>query len=90
MALNAPASSKCDFCHIHFCGIGVQGRCQAGSLLNQQPHGMMDVADLIQSADVYECFDSNYVEVEIMLDYLTGEYDAVFEASELKTLQRSK
>ncbi|KAL1664242.1 hypothetical protein GGF50DRAFT_55299 [Schizophyllum commune] len=73
MALNAPASSKCDFCHIHFCGIGVQGRCQAGSLLNQQPHGMMDVADLIQSADVYECFDSNYVEVEIMLDYLTAQ-----------------
>lgn len=73
MALSAPTSSKCDFCHIHFCGISVQGRCAAGSLLNQQPHGMLDVADLIQSSDVYECFESNYVEVEIMLDYLTAQ-----------------
>ncbi|KAL1745127.1 hypothetical protein HDZ31DRAFT_63458 [Schizophyllum fasciatum] len=73
MALGAPTSSKCDFCHVHFCGIAIQGRCQAASVLNQQPHGMTDVADLIQSADVYECFDSNYVEVEIMLDYLTAQ-----------------
>jgi hypothetical protein len=34
---------------------------------------MADIGDLIQSADVYECFDSNTVEVEIMLDYLTSQ-----------------
>ncbi|TFY83421.1 hypothetical protein EWM64_g600 [Hericium alpestre] len=32
---------------------------------------MSDLGDLILSADVYECFDGNTVEVEIMLDYLT-------------------
>jgi E3 ubiquitin-protein ligase CHFR len=31
---------------------------------------MSDIGDLIQSADVYECFDSNAVEVEYMIDYL--------------------
>jgi E3 ubiquitin-protein ligase CHFR len=31
---------------------------------------MSDVGDLIQSADVYECFDSNTIEVEYMIDYL--------------------
>lgn len=34
---------------------------------------MSDVGDLIQSADVYDCFDGNTVEVEIMLDYLTAQ-----------------
>jgi E3 ubiquitin-protein ligase CHFR len=31
---------------------------------------MTDISDLIQSTEVYECFDGNAVEVEIMLDYL--------------------
>jgi E3 ubiquitin-protein ligase CHFR len=31
---------------------------------------MTDIGDLIQSTEVYECFDGNAVEVEIMLDYL--------------------
>jgi E3 ubiquitin-protein ligase CHFR len=31
---------------------------------------MSDIGDLIQSTEVYECFDGNAVEVEIMLDYL--------------------
>ena len=39
--------------------------------MSQHPHGMSDIGDLIQSSEVYECFDSNTVEVEIMLDYLT-------------------
>ncbi|KAG6836142.1 hypothetical protein H0H93_010975 [Arthromyces matolae] len=56
--------------HAH-CGNCVQNRCIALSLLSQQPHGLSDLGDLIMSADVYECFDSNTVEVEIMLDYLT-------------------
>lgn len=32
---------------------------------------MSDVGDLIQSSEVYECFDSNTVEVEYMLDHMT-------------------
>jgi len=31
---------------------------------------MTDIGDLVQSPEVYECFEGNPVEVEIMLDYL--------------------
>jgi len=31
---------------------------------------MATLADMIQSSDVYECFDGNTVEVDIMLEYL--------------------
>lgn len=71
LALRAPNTSKCDFCQVSFCGINVPGRCIAASLHSQHPHGLASVGDLIQSAEVYECFDSNTVEVDIMLDYLT-------------------
>jgi E3 ubiquitin-protein ligase CHFR len=71
LALQAPSTTKCDLCQVSFCGIGVQGRCTAAPLLSQHPHGMSDVIDLIQSEEVYECFDSNTVEVEFLVDYLT-------------------
>jgi E3 ubiquitin-protein ligase CHFR len=61
-------------CQVYFCGIGVQHRCVAVFLENGQPHGMSDVGDLIQSTEVYECFDGNAVEVEIMLDYLGNQH----------------
>ena len=61
-------------CQVYFCGIGVQHRCVAVFLENAQPHGMSDVGDLIQSTEVYECFDGNTVEVEIMLDYLGNQH----------------
>ncbi|KII86933.1 hypothetical protein PLICRDRAFT_274455 [Plicaturopsis crispa FD-325 SS-3] len=73
LALQAPTTTLCDLCRVSFCGIGVQGRCLAAPLLSQHPHGMSDIGDLIQSTDIYECFDSNTVEVEIMLDYLTAQ-----------------
>lgn len=71
LALPSPLTTKCDFCQVSFCGIGVQDRCRAAPVLSQHPHGFSDVGDLIQSSSVYECFNSNTVEVEIMLDYLT-------------------
>lgn len=71
LALPSPLTTKCDFCQISFCGINIQGRCIASPILSQQPHGLSDVGDLIQSSAVYETFNSNTVEVEIMLDYLT-------------------
>ncbi|EGN98356.1 hypothetical protein SERLA73DRAFT_56314 [Serpula lacrymans var. lacrymans S7.3] len=73
LASSAPNTSKCDFCQVSFCGIGVQGRCLAAPLISQHPHNLTDISDLIQSAEVYECFVSNNVEVEIMLDYLTAQ-----------------
>ncbi|KAG9315829.1 hypothetical protein JVU11DRAFT_3478 [Chiua virens] len=72
LALGAPVTTKCDFCQVSFCGINVQGRCVASPLVSQHPHNMTDVGDLIQSSEVYECFENNTVEVEIMLDYLTN------------------
>ena len=60
-------------CQVFFCGIGVQGRCLAAPIISQHPHGLAAVSDLIQSADVYECFDGNTVEVDIMLDYLNSQ-----------------
>ncbi|KAH0832014.1 hypothetical protein J3R83DRAFT_12919 [Lanmaoa asiatica] len=72
LALGAPITTKCDFCQVSFCGINVQGRCTASPLASQHPHNMSDIGDLIQSSEVYECFENNTVEVEIMLDYLTN------------------
>ncbi|KAN0139832.1 hypothetical protein V8E53_002494 [Lactarius tabidus] len=74
LGTDAPTTTKCDMCQVYFCGIGVQHRCVAVFLENGQPHGMSDVGDLIQSTEVYECFDGNAVEVEIMLDYLGNQH----------------
>lgn len=38
----------------------------------QQPDSLTSISDLIQSSDVYDCFDNNILEVEFMLDYLTA------------------
>lgn len=60
-------------CQVSFCGIGVQGRCVAASLTAQYPHGFADLGDMVQSSEVYDCFDGNSVEVEYLLDYLTSQ-----------------
>ncbi|KAJ7288163.1 hypothetical protein C8J57DRAFT_1279275 [Mycena rebaudengoi] len=73
LALPSPLTTRCDFCQVSFCGIGVQGRCIAAPIRAQHPHGLSDVGDLIQSSAVYESFHSNTVEVDIMLDYLTAQ-----------------
>lgn len=73
LALRAPTTSKCDLCQVSFCGIGIQGRCVATPLVAQHPHNLSDIGDLIQSSEVYDCFDGNTVEVEIMFDYLTAQ-----------------
>ncbi|KIK57176.1 hypothetical protein GYMLUDRAFT_46424 [Collybiopsis luxurians FD-317 M1] len=73
LALRAPSTTRCDFCHVSFCGVGVPQRCSAAPILLQHPHGFNDLSDLIQSADVYDYFQGNTVEVDIMLDYLTAQ-----------------
>jgi Cysteine rich domain with multizinc binding regions len=74
LATDAPTTTKCNMCQVYFCGIGVQHRCVAVRLASAHPHGMSDISDLIQSTEVYECFDGNAVEVEIMLDYLVTQH----------------
>ncbi|KAF8582819.1 hypothetical protein K439DRAFT_1661584 [Ramaria rubella] len=68
--LQAPTSTKCDFCQVSFCGVGIQGRCCALGLLVQQPHAMSELPDLILSGAIYESFQGNSVEVDILVDYL--------------------
>ncbi|KJA23176.1 hypothetical protein HYPSUDRAFT_138038 [Hypholoma sublateritium FD-334 SS-4] len=70
LALRAPTTTRCDLCLVSFCGVGVQERCVALPLMSQHPHNMGSLPDMIQSADVYDCFDGNTVEVELMLEYL--------------------
>lgn len=72
LALTAPSTTRCDFCLSAFCGIQVPGRCHAIPLSSQHPHGFSDVGDLIQSAEIYDAFDGNTVEVEMMLEYMTS------------------
>ncbi|KAF9778622.1 hypothetical protein BJ322DRAFT_1091620 [Thelephora terrestris] len=71
VALRAPSTSRCDFCQVSFCGIGIPERCCATLLHSQHLNGFSDLGDLIQAADIYECFEGNTVEVEILFDYLT-------------------
>lgn len=73
LALAAPTTTRCDFCQVSFCGIGIPQRCIAAPLAIQHPHGFSDLSDLIQCGEVYDCFDGNTVEVDIMLDYLTAQ-----------------
>jgi hypothetical protein len=73
LAIGAPSTTKCDLCQVSFCGINVPGRCVAASLSTQYPHGMLEIEDLIQSQDVYECFEQNAYEVEVLLDYLKSQ-----------------
>ncbi|KAI0771264.1 hypothetical protein BD413DRAFT_552367 [Trametes elegans] len=73
LALQAPHTTKCDFCQVSFCGIGVPQRCIAQPLAHQHPHGFADLSDLIQCGEMYDCFDGNTVEVDIMLDYLSAQ-----------------
>lgn len=70
LALEAPPTTKCDLCRVPFCGINIPGRCQAVPLSLQLPHGLTNISDLIESAEVYECFDGNNYEVDILFDYL--------------------
>lgn len=71
VALRAPSTSRCDFCQVSFCGIGIPERCCATLLHSQHLNGFSDLGDLIQAADIYECFEGNTIEVEILFDYLT-------------------
>ena len=71
MALQAPSTSRCDFCQVSFCGIGIPERCHATSLRYQNLNRFSDLGDLIQAPDIYQCFEGNTVEVDIVFDYLT-------------------
>lgn len=73
LALQAPSTTKCDICLVPFCGINVQGRCIATPFVDQQPHDLGKLDDLIESPRFFECFDENTVEVNYLIDYMTAQ-----------------
>lgn len=73
LALQAPSTTKCDFCQVSFCGIGIPGRCIAAPILAQHLHSLSDLSDLIQCGAIYDVFDGNTVEVDILFDYLQAQ-----------------
>ncbi|KIY72468.1 hypothetical protein CYLTODRAFT_367464, partial [Cylindrobasidium torrendii FP15055 ss-10] len=71
-AKSAPTTTKCDFCRVSFCGLSAPTRCIAVAIHAQHLQDLTDVADLLQSPDVYECFQNNAYEVDLMIDYLNS------------------
>ncbi|KAG8770716.1 hypothetical protein FRC12_004092 [Ceratobasidium sp. 428] len=70
-AIGAPTSSRCDMCTTGFCGISVQRVCRSHWLRQVQllsTHNSLQ--GLIENGKVYEAFNGNAIEVEIMFDYL--------------------
>lgn len=45
----------------------------AAPIPSQHLHGLADISDLIQCGEIYEIFDGNTVEVDIMFDYLQAQ-----------------
>ncbi|KAG8752740.1 hypothetical protein FRC14_006744 [Serendipita sp. 396] len=69
-AARAPPTSRCDFCHLTFCGLVVPTRCHAKRIRDQKPIGMDNLMDILGNSDVYDAFNINAVEFDYMLDYL--------------------
>ncbi|KAF8527464.1 hypothetical protein BU17DRAFT_31193, partial [Hysterangium stoloniferum] len=91
--LEAPTTTRCDFCQVSFCGVGIQARCCALGLHSQQPHGLNDLPDIILNGAVYDKFQGNSVEVDILVDYLRGHditLRSVYKEIVAYTLQQSR
>ncbi|CAE6516793.1 unnamed protein product [Rhizoctonia solani] len=70
-AIGAPTSSRCDMCTTGFCGISVPQVCRSHWL--HQVRLMSDYTSLqglIESDRIYDIFNNNAIEVEILFDYL--------------------
>lgn len=70
LASEAPSTTRCDFCLVSFCGINVPSRCSALNIESQSLHTLSEINDMIQCADVYDCFDADTVEVDLMIEYM--------------------
>jgi hypothetical protein len=70
LSLGAPSTTKCDFCQVAFCGLGIPDRCVTLPLEDQRPHRFGSVTDLLLTTDVYDAFDSNTVETEFLIAHL--------------------
>lgn len=72
LALGAPPTTTCELCGDTFCGVTVPGRCRTSPVPDQHPKELSSLEDVMLSLDVLAAFKSNWVEVEIMLEYLVA------------------
>lgn len=59
---------------INPCGVNPShlARCCALPIERQEPHSLTDLTDLVQSTEIYDCFEGNSYEVDILLEYLSS------------------
>ncbi|CUA68171.1 hypothetical protein RSOLAG22IIIB_03410 [Rhizoctonia solani] len=70
-AIGAPTSSRCDMCTTGFCGISVPQVCRSHWLHQVRlTSDYNSLQGLIESDRVYDIFNNNSIEVEILFDYL--------------------
>jgi E3 ubiquitin-protein ligase CHFR len=72
LAVGAPSTTRCDLCHVAFCGISVPERCAALPLGEQRPDPsrFASASDLLLAVDIYDAFDGNAVETEYFIEHL--------------------
>ncbi|KAG8933821.1 hypothetical protein FRC02_011143 [Tulasnella sp. 418] len=70
-AVGAPTTTRCSICRTSFCGLGVPHLCAAASIQNANlPVSISSLSGLIQSGDIYDAFNGNAVEVDVLFDWL--------------------
>ncbi|KAJ1309623.1 hypothetical protein OPQ81_006392 [Rhizoctonia solani] len=70
-AIGAPTSSRCDMCTTGFCGISVPQVCKSHWLHQVRlASDYNSLQGLIESDRIYDIFNNNSTEVEILFDYL--------------------
>ncbi|KAF9519712.1 hypothetical protein BS47DRAFT_1082271 [Hydnum rufescens UP504] len=72
-ALSSPGSSACSLCKTSYCGLSIPHLCVAPSVRSSRlPQSSVTLTGLLEShsESIWECFDFNEVEIEILLDWL--------------------
>ncbi|KAF8710286.1 Ring finger, partial [Rhizoctonia solani] len=69
-AFGAPTSTRCDMCTTGFCGISVPQVVHLNLTRRIDGPDFATVAGLIESDRIYDIFNNNSIEVDILFDYL--------------------
>ncbi|KAG9017041.1 hypothetical protein FRB90_001979 [Tulasnella sp. 427] len=69
--LGAPSTTKCSVCETSFCGLSIPHLCVANGMSSAHlPVAVSNLTGMIQSLDVYDAFNGNTTEVELLFDWL--------------------
>ncbi|KAG8938197.1 hypothetical protein FRC04_009254 [Tulasnella sp. 424] len=69
--VGSPSTTKCSVCETSFCGISVPHLCVANSMSSAHlPVAVSNLTGMIQSLEVYDAFNGNTTEVELLFDWL--------------------